>query len=178
MKAIFKKQIFNTLLDIKFHYYTLSLLSEKYYKYDRNVNIFLTLASSGSIAAWAIWDRFTWLWGLIIATSQVINLLKPYFQYSKYSKEFSQKSLLLQGLINSYEKFYFKIHRNKLDEDIAAESFFDFKQEIDKILNFTDEIVFDINPKMKVKANYKMKVYLKKNFNINLNESQKISKND
>ena len=178
MNAALHKQIFNTLLDIKFKYYILGLLTDRYFKFDRNVNIFLTLTSSGSIAAWAVWDKFTWVWALIIAISQVLNLIKPYFQFSKYSKEFNQKYILLQNIVNNFEKFYFKVQHKKIDEEQALELFFDFKQEIEKTLNFSDETVFDVSNKMKNKANYKMKVYLKKNYNINLTDSQKIKKDE
>lgn len=178
MKKTLKKRIFSTLLDTKYKYFTLGLLSEKYFKYDRRINIFLTLASSGSIAAWAVWDKFTWIWGFVIVISQIVNLIKPYFQYSKYSKEFSQKYILLQSIVNQYEKFYFRIQYDRITEDQAFEDFFELKQEIENIIVFSNETVFDVSKTMEDKAKYKMKIYLKKNFNISLDNYQKISKNE
>jgi len=173
-----KKQIFNKLLDSKYKYFTLDLLTAKYYKYDRNLNIFLAFTSSGSVAGWAIWKEIPWLWGIIIIASQLVIVLKPYFPFSKYSKEFSEKYVLLQSLVNELEQFYLKIHLKKITEEQAIEDFFKIKHEIESSLNFSNENDFNVNKRMKKKAEHRMKIYLKTNYNKDLSNYQKISNNE
>lgn len=66
----------------------MSILFEKYQHGDRFVNVLLDIASSGSIAAWAVWKSAPMVWGGIIAGSQLVTAIKPYFPYFKYVKEF------------------------------------------------------------------------------------------
>jgi hypothetical protein len=52
----------------------------------RKVTALATLkavASSGGIAAWAIWREYAFLWGTIIAASQVADALKEVFPFTK-----------------------------------------------------------------------------------------------
>jgi hypothetical protein len=50
-------------------------------KRHRKINMFIAVTSCSSIGAWAIWHSLSWLWGIIIAGSQVINAIRPYFPY-------------------------------------------------------------------------------------------------
>jgi hypothetical protein len=44
------------------------------------------IASSGSIAAWALWKDYAFVWGAIIAASQVLDALKDVFPFTKKHK--------------------------------------------------------------------------------------------
>ena len=50
-----KEQVWSSLCNLKFKGFIISLLVQKYQRWDRNLNIFLAIASSTSIAAWAVW---------------------------------------------------------------------------------------------------------------------------
>ena len=78
-----REQVWGLLCNTKFKGFVLSILVIRFQKWDRNINIFLAVASSGSIAAWVVWNRFPFVWGAIIASSQVITVIKPYFPYFK-----------------------------------------------------------------------------------------------
>ena len=43
----------------------------------------LAVASAGSIATWAVWNRVPWVWALIIAVSQLLHILLPYLPYAR-----------------------------------------------------------------------------------------------
>lgn len=40
---------------------------------DRCINIFFAVTSSAAIGGWAIWKEYSFLWGLLIATSQALS---------------------------------------------------------------------------------------------------------
>ena len=163
-----RTKIWAILCDVKFKTYILSYLVDKYQKWERNLNIFLVIASSSSIAAWAIWKVNPFLWSSIIAGSQVLTVVKPYFPYFKYVKELNSKLLRLENLNIEIEKLWYKLQENKINEDEASELYFEIKKQITDILNFNDDTIFDVSEEMKDIANQRMKNYLATNYNVHI----------
>ena len=56
------------------------------------------IASSGSIAAWVIWKQYAFVWGTIIAASQVADALKDVFPFSKTHKAASEHTITLGSI--------------------------------------------------------------------------------
>jgi hypothetical protein len=163
-----RTQIWSLLCDCKFKSYYMGHMVTKYQKYDRNLNIFLAIASSGSIAAWAIWSIYPMLWGIIIAASQVLSVIKPYLPFFKYVKELNLKLVRIESLNIDFEKLWFKIQRSKISEDDSVEEYFILQKQLTEILNFSDESLFEFDKNIKIKADRQMKVFLKTKYNIEI----------
>lgn len=118
-------KIWATYCNMKFKGFLFGLLFSKYQKWDRNINIFLAIASSGSIAAWAIWKDHPILWSSIIVLSQVITTIKPYFPYIKVIKELNSRCYKIDLLNIEYERFWNKIQRGTLTEDTIEQFYYD-----------------------------------------------------
>lgn len=161
-----RENIWNLLCDLKFKGFILGYLVDKNQKRDRNINIFLAIASSTSIAAWAIWQKYPFLWSGIIATSQILTVIKPYIPYFKYAQELNKKSLTIDNINIEIEKLWFYLQSNKISEDVAAEEYFIIKQKLTEILNFGDDTIFKVTKKMKNKANQRVKNYIKLNYGV------------
>lgn len=56
------------------------------------------IASSTGIAAWAIWREYAFLWGSIIAASQLADALKNVFPFAKKHKAASEHTMTLHRL--------------------------------------------------------------------------------
>jgi hypothetical protein len=56
------------------------------------------IASSGGIAAWAIWRDYAFLWGAIIAASQLADALKDVFPFTKIHKAASEHAISLNSM--------------------------------------------------------------------------------
>ncbi len=56
------------------------------------------IASSASIAAWAVWKNHAFLWAVIIASSQVLDALKDVFPVTKKHKSASEHTTTLEGI--------------------------------------------------------------------------------
>ncbi len=56
------------------------------------------IASSGGIAAWAIWREYAFLWGVIIAASQLADALKEIFPFAKTHKAASDLAISLNSM--------------------------------------------------------------------------------
>jgi len=56
------------------------------------------IASCAGIAAWAIWREYAFIWGAIIAASQVADALKDVFPFSKKHKAACEHAVILANL--------------------------------------------------------------------------------
>jgi hypothetical protein len=78
---------------------------------DRAVKMFLAVTSGGSIGAWVIWKEFAFLWGFLIAASQVLNAIRQFLPYKDRLRSVS-------GLLNDMEELFLHMEIKWLD--IAA----------------------------------------------------------
>ncbi len=164
MKSEKQLQIFKNMANARYKYYILDLLSDKYFKYDRNLNIFLALTSSGSVAAWAFWERFPGIWAFIIVLAQLVNLLKPFFPFSKICKEINEKQRLFQEHLLNYEKLWEAIQNNDINGKTGRKRYMKLRSKIQKVLNFSDDIILKVNEKIKREAKNKLDLYLERNY--------------
>ena len=56
------------------------------------------VAASGSIAAWVIWKEYAFVWGMIIAVSQLADALKDVFPFTKTHKAASEHTITLENI--------------------------------------------------------------------------------
>jgi len=61
------------------------------------------IASCGGIAAWAIWKDYAFVWGAIIAASQLADALKDVFPFAKKHKAASVYSMTIDNLFNDVQ---------------------------------------------------------------------------
>ncbi len=154
-------KVWAVFCNMKFKEYIIGLLVLKYQRLDRRINIFLAIASSGSIATWAVWNSYPLLWGGIIAASQLIMTLKPYFPYTKIIHELNSRCLKMDLLNIEYERFWNRIQRGKLSEETIEQYYFDHHKSYAEVLNFPDDMVFDTSASIEAKATARMKNFLK-----------------
>jgi len=79
------------------------------------------IASSGSIAAWALWKEFAFVWAVIIAVSQVVDALKDVFPFTKKHKAASEHTTTLESLF--------------IDAQLEWENIFSGRYTDDEIMN-------------------------------------------
>lgn len=72
------------LCELRFHCFYLSAYKRGTERFDNRVGIFLAVASSTSIAAWAVWQAYPILWATVIAVSQVVQAVRPYMPNRKF----------------------------------------------------------------------------------------------
>jgi hypothetical protein len=67
-------------------------------KWVTGVAVIRAITSTGSIGAWLIWKKYTYVWAFLIATSQVMEALKGVFPVYKRRRVLSQWSRALNQL--------------------------------------------------------------------------------
>lgn len=111
----------------------LDLYYEASYKKDRYINIILAFASSASVAAWAIWKQYTFIWAAIITLSQIVAVLKPFLPYHlriEYLPTFSRETY---KLFVACEREWFKVANAGMKESEINALLFDFKKKYTEI---------------------------------------------
>ena len=123
------------MVQIKAWIFYLDVYTEDSYRWDRIINIVVAIASSTSIAAWAIWKKYSFVWSIIIAISQVLTTIKGFLPYSKRLKMLVPFMEDLKFPYNKIEYNWFKVASGDLSEDEINELLYSFKDEFANIEN-------------------------------------------
>lgn len=114
---VYQEQFWKELLQIKYYTNYVSGYIAITEKYDRNINIFLAIASSGSICSWVIWNNLNFVWAFIIAVSQLINAIKQYLPFEKRKKYLFSINKDLQEIFIYAERKWFDVAEGKLENN-------------------------------------------------------------
>lgn len=113
----YQERFWRELDQLRVHAYYADFYYEKTVAIDRAINMLLAIASSGSIAGWAVWKDHQMVWAVIIAGSQVINAIKGYLPYTKRMKALSSLASDLESLFLSMEGHWFNVSEGRLNEE-------------------------------------------------------------
>jgi hypothetical protein len=89
-------------------------------KWVTGFGIIKAVASSGSIAAWAIWRDYAFVWGSIIALSQVIDALRDVFPLTKTYKAASEHATALGSMFIDAQLEWENIFSGRYTDDQIA----------------------------------------------------------
>ena len=120
---------------------------------ERFAKMAIAVTSSASIGAWAIWRELAWLWGAIIAGSQVFSVIYPHLPYKDRLKTYSSILRDLERLFIDAEHKWQSVADGSLSiQKINAERTLLHKKK-DEILNKHLTIsTFPSNPKIAERA--------------------------
>ena len=86
---------------------------------DRCLKGALAIAASSSIASWAIFKEYSFVWATIVAGSQVVQVIKEYLPYKNRLRALAALSQDLNAISLASENNWFAVSSGKLyDEDI------------------------------------------------------------
>lgn len=153
------------MVQIKAWTFYLDIYAEDSYKWDRRINMYGAIASSSSIAAWTIWQNWSFIWAAIIAISQVLTAIKQYLPFGRRLK-------YLQPFIEDMKLLYLKMERDwytvaagELSETEINGLLYSYKKECSGIESkYLKEEILVENVKYKNKADIKTEEYFKNNF--------------
>lgn len=125
----YQERYWREMDQLKVHIFYLEEYLEKTIKIDRGIKIFLAVASSGSIAGWAIWQHISFVWGGIIAASQIVNSVKEYLPYSKRLKALQGITNDLEALFLNFESRWFDVAEGNLTNEEIHKMHMMFKEQ-------------------------------------------------
>ena len=149
----------------KYDLFYLESYLEKSVKTSRVIKILLAVFSSGSIAAWATWQNLAFIWGFVIAASQVFSAISSYFPYQKRIKEISNMKLELSHLYYQVEKDWNDIANGVINVTEVNDICYKYKEQWETISDrYFVEDVLPHNEKCKAYAENEKDKYFKTNF--------------
>ena len=86
------------LIELKVYALYARLYRDRLGRYVTMIGVVKAVASSASIAAWAIWQHYAFVWGAIIAASQLLDALKDVFPLTKRYKAVREHAVTLDSL--------------------------------------------------------------------------------
>jgi len=97
------------------HY--LHIYREKSEETERIIATFLAVSSSASIAGWAVWHSLSWLWGTVIAASQVLSACRSHLPYARRAEVLREATSGFKLLAMRIECNWFRIAEGELSEE-------------------------------------------------------------
>jgi len=113
----YQKRYWTELFELRVHVNYLELYMEQSEFIDKSVNIFLAVTSSSSICGWAIWNKYGFIWAVIIAASQLINAVKQFLPYRTRLKTAAGIMRELEELLTFAEMKWFDVAEGKLKKE-------------------------------------------------------------
>lgn len=123
----YQERYWKELFELKVHVNYLELYMEKSELIDKSINIFLAVTSSSSICGWAIWNKYSFLWAVIIASSQLINAVKQFLPYKTRLKATGGIMRELEELSTFAEMKWFDVAEGNLTEEEINKLQFDIR---------------------------------------------------
>jgi hypothetical protein len=109
----------NEMINLKSDASYLRLYRDSLDRWVTRLGVLKAIASCGGIAAWVVWKDYAFVWGAIIATSQVADALKDVFPFAKKHKAASGYSMTLDYLFNDIQLEWENIFSGRYsDEEI------------------------------------------------------------
>lgn len=114
---VYQERYWKELYELKVHLNYLEFYLQSTERIDKIFDIFIALTSSGSIAAWVIWQKMALLWAVIIAASQVVTVIWNYLPYKTRMKALPELRHDFEELMLFSEKQWFDVSEGKLSEE-------------------------------------------------------------
>jgi len=92
------EQYWNELTDLKVNAAYIHLYRDSLGRWVTGLGTLKAVTSGAGIAAWVIWREFAFVWGAMIAASQLADALKDVFPFAKKHKSASEYSTKLDNL--------------------------------------------------------------------------------
>ena len=88
------------------------------------------IAASSAIGGWVIWQQLSFIWAVVIATSQVLNAVKPQLPYRSRLAALSRLGPDLEALALAAETDWLKVSRGVLTEDETYQLAMNLKRKV------------------------------------------------
>ncbi|MDR6819575.1 hypothetical protein J2X76_004767 [Neorhizobium sp. 2083] len=112
-----QRYYWDTFTNLKRDQIYFSLHHHKLDGIERWQNIISAIAASTAIAGWAVWQYASFLWGFIIAASQVLTAVKPHLPYGRRLKSLEALCPEIEVLALTAETDWWKVSRGMLTEE-------------------------------------------------------------
>lgn len=154
------------LKDCRFHADCMALKVKDFRRYEKCLNIFLAITSSGGITSWIMNNDWGLYCGGVIALSQLVNALKPLFPFTKHVHTLNTRCYKQEALFLELDNLWYELKDGSIERDAAKTKLYHLKQRINENEFFDDEDGFDFSKELRDKAALMTADTLKTKYNI------------
>jgi hypothetical protein len=94
---------------------------------DRCLKGFIAIAASSSIAGWAVFKEYSFVWASVVAAAQVLQVIKEYLPYKMRLKALTGLSQDLNSISLSAENHWYNVSTGALYNEDIHDLRFDLK---------------------------------------------------
>lgn len=162
---MYQLRFWNVLKELKAQEIYLQLYACRDEGIDKTINIILAIASSSSIAAWAIWKELHIIWAILIAAAQVISAIKPFLPYKNRLRAVLELNNKIQILTLEAEIHWYSVSEGLFTEQEIHNLTLDLKDKIVKAeqLCMKNDLL-KAHQELKIKAENQADIYFVQNY--------------
>ncbi|MDD5065219.1 MAG: hypothetical protein PHQ35_10745 [Phycisphaerae bacterium] len=158
----YQDRYWKEFFQLRVHVDYLELYMEQSEFIDKTINIFLGITSSSSICGWVIWQKYSFVWAVIIAISQLVGAIKQFLPYQTRLKAVSGILRDFEELLIIAEMKWFDVSEGNLTEEEINKLQFDIRSKKTKALRKHLEInTLPTKGKLLKKAKQLAETYIK-----------------
>lgn len=152
------------LVQLKAATFYLNIYADRSYKWERRINIITAIASSASIGGWVIWQQISFVWSFVIALSQVVNAIMPFFPFKKRLEIVKNMAKEIQDLFIIADYDWFKVANGDFTENEINDLILNLRKKYNDIQDkyMSDGCLLE-NEKIKNLADKKTDMYFEYN---------------
>jgi hypothetical protein len=163
--SMWQERYWNKLCEVRTHtFYYQEYLNDSRKK-SGWLKAFLAVVSSGSIAGWAVWQEYQFVWGGIIALSQVVNAVKRFLPFEKRISVLGIVYSRLTALAVSVENDWYDVSEGRWSSKEINRKITEIKQDENAIYDELNTVYVPDKKGFLNIAEEKADQYLKYHFN-------------
>jgi len=162
---IYQHRYWNQLIQLRVDSYYIHAYHEAMESRQTALNMFLAVAASASIASWAIWKQFAFLWATVIASSQLLSAVKHYLPFERRVKQLAPLSIDLDQLFLDAERQWYAVAEGQLPNQAIHEALISLKERRTKADHtYFKETALPSKPKLLKEAEQRATAYLSQSY--------------
>lgn len=172
--SLIQERYWSSLSEKKFALFYIEEHFSKSLQINRGIKITMAIASCSSIAAWTIWEKQAFIWGIIIAISQVVGVINEYLPYQKRVEDISNLRTEWSAIFLSMEKNWLDVSNGNMTESEINNSLYEYENNWDEAESkYFKEDSLPTKPKLSDAAEEKVMLYFKHKYGGKNNEQLK-----
>ena len=109
-----QKNYWSELVQLKVQIEYLNLYQIQSDNLEKSIKIFLAITSSSSICGWAVWNQAQMIWATIIASSQLLSVVKDYLPYQFRRRALGKLAGELETIFLFAERKWYAVSEGEL----------------------------------------------------------------
>lgn len=128
-----KEMYWRYMVQIKAWQFYLEAYTERAYRWDRGINVFVAVVSSTSIAGWAIWNQFSYVWGVLIAVMQVLTAIKSFLPFGQRLQTLPALQGAIASVYNKIEYNWYQVYSGTAADETINQMIYEFRSQLSEI---------------------------------------------